>query len=401
MDLLWSSAEVAFWLCLGTVCYAYIGYPLVLIIWNCCRPQRSRPLGERPRSVSVVMSLYNEEAAVEARVRELLNAAASFGGEFEVIVVSDGSTDRTAERARAAALGGLRVLELPANAGKAAALTLGCESARHEILLFTDVRQMWEPDAVQHLIERFRDPSVGAVSGDLVVGTRSGVIGGVCLYWRHEKWLRRQESRIHSTVGVTGAISAVRRELFRPIPRGTILDDVYWPLQVVLQGYRVVHESKARAHDLLPEQARDEFRRKVRTLSGNFQLVSRLPQAFLPWRNPVWFQFLSHKLLRLVVPWALLAALVLSVLLREPLYLGLLAAQLAFYAVGLFGLTKAPGSCLRVPSVIASFLVLNAAAWLSFWVWATGKAARSWRKVLYQVAPREQARMVDSEGVLR
>src|SRR5438132_2819396 len=116
-------------------------------------------------------------------------------------------------------------------------------------------------------------------------------------------------------VGATGAISALRRELFRPIPAGTIVDDVYWPLQVALQGFRVVLDPRALAYDRLPERTRDEFRRKVRTLSGNLQLVARLPETLLPWRNPVWFQFVSHKLLRLVVPWALLGLLATSALL--------------------------------------------------------------------------------------
>src|SRR5205085_1989176 len=144
-----------------------------------------------------------------------------------------------------------------------------------------------------------------AVSGDLVVIAGPGAVAGVELYWKLEKWLRRQESRVGAQVGVTGAICAVRRELFTPVPPGTILDDVYWPLGVVMRGYRVVHDSRALAYDRLPERVRDEFRRKVRTLAGNFQLAARLPAALLPWRNPIWGQFLSHKLARLVVPWAL------------------------------------------------------------------------------------------------
>ena len=122
---------------------------------------------------------------------------------------------------------------------------------------------------------------------------------------RYERWLRHNEGQIGSVVGVTGAISAVRRELFRPIPHGTILDDVYWPLQVAMIGYRVVRDPRARAYDSLPERAGDEFRRKVRTLAGNLQLLARLPGALLPWRNPIWLQFISHKVLRLLVPWAL------------------------------------------------------------------------------------------------
>src|SRR5207237_4710179 len=161
----------------------------------------------------------------------------------------------------------------------------------------------------ERLLENFADPSVGAVSGDLHLETSPGVLAGVGLYWRFEKWLRCRESLVDSQVGVTGAIAAVRRELFRPVPAGTLLDDVYWPMQVAMQGYRVVHDARARAFDRLPDSPRDEFRRKVRTLAGNFQLAALLPASLSPWRNPVWVQWVSRKLLRLVAPWALLGLL--------------------------------------------------------------------------------------------
>ena len=162
----------------------------------------------------------------------------------EIVVVSDGSTDETASRARKFTSDWLQVVELPKNLGKAAALNVGCQAARNEILVFADVRQSWAKDTLEQLVENFSDPRVGAVSGDLVVASSSGVMAGVGLYWRFEKWLRRQESRLHSTLGVSGSICAVRRELFKPIPQGTILDDVYWPIQVVRQGFRVVHDEE-------------------------------------------------------------------------------------------------------------------------------------------------------------
>src|SRR5262249_17231959 len=161
--------------------------------------------------------------------------------------------------------------------------------------------------------------------------------------WDFEKWLRRQESLVGCQVGVTGAISACRRELFRPIPPGTLLDDVYWPLNVALQGHRVVHDRRAVAYDRLPDTAMDGFGRQVRTRSGNFQLAARLPRALVPWRNPVWAQWLSHKLARLVVPWALLLLLVATALLDGPFYRGLLIAQGAVYGLGLAGLLTRRG----------------------------------------------------------
>jgi biofilm PGA synthesis N-glycosyltransferase PgaC len=189
---------------------------------------------------------------------------------------------------------------------------------------------------------------------------------------------------------VTGAISAVRKSLFRPIPPGTILDDVYWPLCVVMQGYRVVHDPRALAYDRLPEHVRDEFRRKVRTLSGNFQLLGRLPAALAPALNPVWVQFLSHKLMRLTVPWALLAMLGASAALPGPLYRAAFWWQVEFYLVAAAGLSQGVGVWFRPAAAAASFLVLNAAAWLAFWTWISGRTNRLWHKTTYRWSSLEE-----------
>jgi poly-beta-1,6-N-acetyl-D-glucosamine synthase len=375
--------EIGFWTCAACVLYTYALYPLVLAIaarvWGC--PVRLGPAGGSG-PVSVVVSAYNEEATIGRRLDELGRLVADLEAGGEIVVVSDGSTDRTAEVARARK--GVRVIDRLENLGKAVSLTEGCETARHAIVAFADARQTWAPDALRRLLENFADPAVGAVSGELVLESAPGVMAGVGLYWHFETWMRRQESRLRSTVGLTGAICAVRRDLFRPIPPGTILDDVYWPLRVSMQGYRVVLDGRALAYDRLPGRARDEFRRKVRTLSGNYQLVARLPGALLPWRNPVWLQLLSHKLLRLLVPWALLGLLGTAALLDGTFYRVALAGQVAFYVLGLAGAGTSAGSRFRAASAAASFLVLNAAAWLAFWTWVAGRAGRSWRKVVYQ-----------------
>jgi len=273
----------------------------------------------------------------------------------------------------------VRVLELPVNEGKAAALTRGCAAARYALIVFADARQTWAPDALSRLLENFADPQVGAVSGDLALSS-NGVLGGVGLYWRFEKWLRKKESQLWAQVGVSGSISAVRRELFRPIPKGTILDDVYWPMQVVLQGYRVIHDGKACAFDRLPQRPGDEFRRKVRTLSGNFQLLTLLPGLLLPWSNPIWLPLVSHKLLRLLVPWVLLALLSLSALLPGWPYQAAFWAQAGGYLLAILGLGGLPG---RLAAAAASFLVLNGAAFVAFWVWLAGRCGNSWKKVAY------------------
>src|SRR5262249_51180948 len=150
------------------------------------------------------------------------------------------------------------------------------------------------------------------------------------------------------------------------VPAGTILDDVYWPLAVARAGHRVVHEGRARAFDRLPETARDEFRRKVRTLTGNFQLMARMPAALLPWCNRLWWQFVSHRSLRLVVPWALLVMLAASGALAGPVYRLAFWGQIAVYTLGLLGTRPSIAGRSRLAARIASFLVLNAAAWVAF-----------------------------------
>jgi parallel beta-helix repeat protein len=275
------------------------------------------------------------------------------------------------------------VIDIPENVGKAEALNRGVAASQADVIVFADARQRWAPDALSVLLQNFADSGVGAVTGDLCLESAPGVIAGVGLYWRYEKAVRKLESRLHSTVGATGAISAVRRELFRPIPTGTILDDVYWPMRVVMGRHRVVHDGGAKAFDRLPECARDEFRRKIRTLGGNFQLVGRLPALLLPWRNPIWGQFVSHKLLRLAVPWLLIAMLCLSTMLDGRVYRAALGVQIAGYLLGIAGMHPGLARRVRVASAASSFLVLNAAAWSAFWVWAFGRAGHSWHKVTY------------------
>ena len=386
------AAEILFVVCVALILYPYVVYPLLMALVARLRPRPvRRDVGAGPLlAVSFIVAAHNEQARIEGRLRELIGLLEVRGNaDDEILIVTDGSTDDTATLVRQYTKHFVRLVELPNRGGKAAAISRGAALARNEILVFADTRQTWAPDALTRLLENFADPDIGAVSGDLVLTTGNGTMAGVGLYWRFEKWLRRQESAIGSQVGVTGAISACRRALFRPIPAGTLLDDVYWPVGVALGGKRVIHDCRAVAYDRLPEKAGDEFRRKVRTLAGNFQLVQRRPEVLSPWRNPIWIQMVSHKMARLVVPWALLGLLVACILGDGLLYDLALAVQAVTYGLALIGLlTKRGGKLLGSAS---SFLVLNAAAWVAFWVWMTGRAAQSWTKVAY--TPRKGTRI--------
>ncbi|MFV2067830.1 MAG: glycosyltransferase [Pirellulales bacterium] len=380
-----NAAALFFWACVLLVLYTYVLYPLA--IWLLARvfPQRTSTGQSLPSAVSFVVAARAEGERVAERAEELKQQldAASLCGEVIVVLDGPGTPEHVVQRMIGR---DIQVHALPERCGKAAAISAGAKLAQHQILALADVRQRWQPDALGYLIESFRDARIGAVSGDLVLEPSPGVTAGVGLYWRYEKWLRRNEAEFDSVVGLTGAICAVRRNLFHGIPAGTVLDDVYWPLQVVMQGYRVGHNARARAFDRLPDNARDEFRRKVRTLSGNFQLVTRLPALLLPWKNRLWWQFLSHKLMRLVVPWLLLIALVTSAMVPTALFIVLFWCQLAFYTLNLLLLATGSAGHHRLTAAAASFVVLNLAALVAFWVWISGSLEKNWGVVRYDGA---------------
>jgi hypothetical protein len=168
------------------------------------------------------------------------------------------------------------------------------------------------------------------------------VAEGVGLYWRYEKWIRRQESCLHSTLGATGAIYALRRQLWRPLPAGTLLDDVLAPMRAVLQGFRVIFDDRAKAYDRVAGDGQEEQRRKVRTIAGNYQILALEPRLMNPFINPVWLQYVSHKVIsRLVVPFALIGAFVSSAVLAFDgvMYAIAFAAQVGFYGLAIYGAT--------------------------------------------------------------
>jgi poly-beta-1,6-N-acetyl-D-glucosamine synthase len=233
----------------------------------------------------------------------------------------------------------MRVLLLDQHGGKAEALNRGVEKATGEILVFADVRQLLDRNAVRALVSNCEDVSVGAVTGELMLLDEFGkeAKDAVGVYWRYEKKLRSMESDIHSTVGATGALYAIRRELYRPIPSHTILDDVAIPMNAVLEGKRVVFERTARAYDWAANSSATEFTRKVRTLTGNFQLLKQMPQLIVPWRNPVFIQFVSHKIGRVLVPYFLIALFVSNLFLGGAAYRGILALQCTWYLLACTG----------------------------------------------------------------
>ncbi len=361
-----------FWVSFLFTLYTYGGYPMWLYFRSCWKPLPVRCAPILP-FLSLVVAVRNEAEVLPRKLRNLseLDYPADC---CEIVVVSDGSTDATNEILAGWLNGRLRVIALPQHEGKASALNRGIRAAQGEIVVFTDARQNIQRDAIRHLVSNFADPSVGCVSGELrLEDPGQGVsIKGVGIYWALERKVRAWEGASGSTVGATGAIYAVRRELLVSLPMGTLLDDVYLPLQVARQGKRVIFDPRALAFDNVIG-AQSEFRRKVRTLVGNYQLL-RLAPWLLSRENPIKFEFLSHKLFRLWVPFALLALLVSSLCLRGAFYRVMLVLQCVFYTMGGVALLRPRlGFLRRLSEIPLAFLVLNSAAVVALVYFLKGK----------------------------
>src|SRR5262245_19562460 len=356
--------RLIFWASAMFIIYVNAGYPALL--WLRARltrrPDRPEPVDGQPPSVSIIVAARNEAHHLPARIENLLRL--EFPSSLrQIVIVSDGSTDET-ESALTPYRDVVELVSVP-RGGKALALNAAVERARHDVLVFADARQRFASDALIELTRPFTDPSVGGVTGELLLdceawrrhgpsdrrtadrpGTSdrrhavtSTIAAGVGAYWRYEKTLRRLESTVWSTVGATGAIYAMRRSLWSPLPADTILDDVLVPMRAVLAGSRIVFNTRARAFDRVAAHGDAEWARKVRTLAGNFQLLWLEPRLLDPRRNPVWMQFVSHKIGRLFVPYALLALLVSSMALAEQhlFYALALSAQCVAYLLAGYG----------------------------------------------------------------
>jgi cellulose synthase/poly-beta-1,6-N-acetylglucosamine synthase-like glycosyltransferase len=326
--------EALFWLSFAVLAYIFIGYPILARVRAALRPLARRRAPIEP-TVTVIVAAYNEAACIERRLRNLL-ALDYPRDRLEIVVGSDGSTDETVALARAFEADGVIVRAFEARRGKPSLLNALVPEASGEIVVLADSRQLFDPMAVRALVANFADPGVGAASGELVMTTGGEVEAGgegAAMYWQYEKLIRSTESRGGSTVGVTGAIYAIRKALFEPLPEDTILDDVLIPIRIARRGYQVVFEPGAKAFDKAPANARAELVRKIRTIGGNFQLFARERWLLNPRVNPLWFETVSHKALRLAIP-VLLAALLLTnlTLLDWWPYHVTLAGQVVFYA---------------------------------------------------------------------
>jgi poly-beta-1,6-N-acetyl-D-glucosamine synthase len=358
--------EILFWICCAVLLWTYAGYPAVMVGRAALRRDRrpsvdtqGLPLAPHTPSVTVILAVRNVATELVARVENLLEQ--QYPAELlDIVIACNGCTDDTELVARRLAASSPRVTVVcsAAEAGKAGALNAGAAVAGGEVLVFADARQRFDAKAVSELVAPLQDATVGGVTGRLLIGsTADAVVAGVGRYWQLETQLRLAESRTGSVVGATGAIYAVRKSLFGPLPPGVLLDDLYLPMSVVRQGYRISMAPAAVAYDRSSVDGAAEYRRRVRTLVGNLELLRLMPGLLLPVSNPIFVRYISHKLFRVLTPVFCVGVVVSGMMLTGWLYRGPAIALLAIYALGALGMVV-QSRMLAVPS---AFLLLHRA----------------------------------------
>jgi len=378
--------QVLFWTTVGLIAYVYFGYPALLWLLSRLKGERPAPPDDDfEPTVSLIIAAYNEEAVIAQKLENSL-ALDYPPDKLQIIVVSDGSTDDTAEIARDHAAQGVQLVDLAQNVGKASAQNEAVKQTTGGILLFTDAEAFLEPATLRRLVRHFKDGSVGCVVGQVAYLNKgeTGTSEGEGFYWRYELFVRRSESGVGNLVMGSGATLAVRRDLFRPLDPA-VSEDFVLPMGAALQGYRTVYDPTAIARlRLFQVSPQDMFRTKVRTITLDTRSVFLCRAILNPFRYPLYaWGLVSHKLLRWLVPYFLILLFVANLLLlRRPFYRLTLALQVAFYALAAAGyLWQRRGKPPRVLGIPFSFCLVNVAALVGVARFAMGKRAGRWEPV--------------------
>jgi poly-beta-1,6-N-acetyl-D-glucosamine synthase len=381
--------EFLFWFSLIFIVYTYAGYPALLYVWSRLFPKPVRKAYMKPEPmVSVVIAARNEEKNIRARIENMVKQ--DYPTEkLEIIVVSDGSKDGTVkivgclieEFKLNPGWPTLKLIEVAENNGKPYALNLGVEEAKGDYIVFADARQKFNDAAIKELVANFNDPTVGSVSGELVFleDAETMVNAEMGFYWSLEKKIRQMESTIHSVPGATGAIYAIRRDLYPTIPAETLLDDVFIPLCIVLKGFRSILDCTAIAFDVSSKSFLQEKRRKVRTSVGNYQLLRLVPVLLSPAKNKIFLRYLSHKVFRLFIPFMFIAFLMTAILSDGFVYRIFLGGTMVGMILGMINKHVEKGPIVKVLSYISrSFLILNYFVFLAFFEWIHPRKKIKW-----------------------
>jgi len=338
-----------FWISLGSILYTYFGYPLLIfLLAKLVRKSETYQSSQPP--VTLLIAAYNEESVIEEKIGNSL--AIDYPKYlFQVLIVADGSTDKTSEIAKRYTKQGVDLLFKPERRGKMAAINRALPHAHGEIIVFSDANNFYQADTIRHLIRPFANPEVGAATGAKVIGKGDGSLGASeGLYWKYESFIKKQESRLGSCTSAAGEVLAIRKNLYVAPPDKVINDDFFIAMQIVRAGYRLVYVPDAKSVERVSPSAEDEVTRRTRINAGRFQAIAMANQI-LPFNRPllVW-QILSHKFLRPLVPFGMIGAALFNLLavlfppqsnglliLSKPYSIIFLGLQILFYVLAWLG----------------------------------------------------------------
>lgn len=376
--------NVIFWVSLATVFFVYAGYPLTLVLLRSVRARPTSFNDEMLPSVSLVIAAYNEEKVIQEKIENSL-ALAYPKNRLQIVVVSDGSTDKTNEIIQSFSEQGVLFYTMKPRGGKTGALNSAIPRSNGEILVLSDANAMYQPDAIRKLVRHFSDPTVGAVSGDVrLFDAADSYAESEGFYYKYERWIQELESQIGSIIGADGAMYAVRRNAFQAPPNAIILDDFVISMNVARQGFRVVYDSEAVAFEDGTSSASEEFRRKIRIVAGGIQAL-RLGLGVPSFQQPLLlYCYVFHKLLRWCLPIFLIACFIFSgLLLSEPLYQAAFIAQVICYLIAIgYSLGFLNFSRAKWVSIPFYFCLVNGAALLGIWRGLLGSQAVTWKRTL-------------------
>lgn len=380
-----SSIVVLFWCCCFTVLFAYLGYPLLILMLSRLfgrKPVAPSPDESKLPVISLLIAAHNEEVDIEARI---LNALALKypADKLEIAIASDGSTDGTNEIVRKYANRGVLLFAYEKNRGKTAVLNESVNRLRGEIVILSDANTHMAPDAAIRLAAWFAAEDVGVVCGRLVLNDPRTGRNVDSVYWKYETFLKKCESRLGALLGSNGAIYAIRRSLFPPIRPGTLIDDFVIPLEAKRQsGCRIVYDTQAVAFEETAPTILAEFRRRVRIGAGGFQSIGMLWPLLSPAHGWVALTFLCHKILRWACPFLLIGMLITNAfLISDSIYVLILGCQGVFYLLSLVGhwIPSWP-RFLRYIRLPTMFTTMNLALFFGFFRWLRGGQTGIWAR---------------------
>ena len=376
-------ALITYWVNAALIFYTYAGYSILVLILSRFFSNEVKKADAYPR-VTFLITAYNEEKNIANKLQNTLSLDYP-ADRLEILVASDGSTDRTDLIVKEFAQRGVRLIRVEGRVGKTETQNQAVKVATGEVVIFSDATTVYERHAIKNIVRNYADPSTGAVSGRYEYFNPTGAsIGiGTILFWKYENLIKRSQTRIRTITGCCGCIYSVRRDLYTPLPPD-IISDLVEPLKILEKGYRIVFEPEAIAHEETTEKTKEEFHMRIRVISRGMRGLLYMKALFNPFKHGfVAFQLISHKLLRWLIPLFVVLLFLSNIfLVGGPFYATTLVVQIMFYGMALIGwIGERYDWKLKLLSIPLYFITVNIASMISLFKTIKGYKAVTWETV--------------------